>query len=402
MQLLTYSSLYPSAAQPQHGIFVENRLRHIAAIEGVKARVVAPVPWFPLAGARFGRYGGYASIAPQETRFGIDVRHPRYPVIPKIGMSVAPWLMYAATRGVVRALRDDSTGFDVLDAHYFYPDGVAAALLGRSFGRPVVISARGTDVNLLPDFALPRRQILWAASQASAIIAVSEALKRRMVEIGMPAEKITVLRNGVDADLFAPVDRDAARAELGLTGPTLVAVGNVLVSKGQDIAIRSLTILQDTTLLIVGAGADEGAFRHLALDIGVADRVRFVGRVKQEELARYFCAADISVLASMREGWPNVLLESMACGTPVVASGVGGVPEIITAPETGRIMKDRTPEALADAVLSLRAAPPAWQAVRAYSESFGWGATARAQADLYAGVVCGFNPGRERPVTSFS
>ena len=402
MQLLTYSSLYPSAAQPQHGVFVESRLRHITSLEAVSARVVAPVPWFPLSGARFGAYGGYAFIARQEMRFGMDVRHPRYPVIPKIGMSIAPWLMYRATRGMVAALRDDPVGFDVIDAHYFYPDGVAAAMLGRALGRPVVISARGTDVNLLPDYALPRRQILWAAAQASAIISVSEALKQRMIGIGIAAEKITVLRNGVDSDLFAPADRDVVRTELGLTRPTMVAVGNVLVSKGQDVAIRSLTILEDTELLIVGAGADEGSFRSLAHNLNVADRVRFVGRVNQGDLARYFSAADVSVLASLREGWPNVLLESMACGTPVVASNVGGVPEIITRPETGRIMTDRTPQALADAVLSLRAAPPPRQTVRAYAEGFGWGETARAQAALYAGVVSGFRLAGARPVTSLS
>lgn len=402
MQLLTFSSLYPSSAQAQHGIFVENRLRHIAALNGVSARVVAPVPWFPLAGAQFGRYSGYACIADREERFGIDIRHPRYPVIPKIGMSIAPWLMYRATKKLVSRLRDDELGFDVIDAHYFYPDGVAAAMLGRALGRPVVISARGTDVNLIPDYSLPRRQILWAANQASAIIAVSDALKRRMVDIGIAAEKITVLRNGVDSDMFAPMDQAETRSELGLTRPTMVAVGNVLASKGQGIAIRALKILEDTELLIVGSGSHEGSFRALAQKLGVADRVRFVGRVKQGDLPRYFSAADVSLLASQREGWPNVLLESMACGTPVVATNVGGVPEIITKPETGRIMTDRTPQALADAVRSLRADPPDRQAVRAYAEKFGWDETVRAQANLYAGVVSGFNPETACPVTSFS
>jgi glycosyltransferase involved in cell wall biosynthesis len=197
------------------------------------------------------------------------------------------------------------------------------------------------------------------------------------------------------------VDRDAVRSELDLTRPTMVAVGNVLASKGQDIAIRALTILEDTDLMIVGGGADEGSFRTLARTLGVADRVRFIGRLKQEDLPRYFGAADVSVLASVREGWPNVLLESMACGTPVVASNVGGVPEIITRPEAGRIMTDRTPGALADAVRSLRAEPPARETVRAYAERFGWGETVRAQAALYAGVVSGLSPGSACPVTSF-
>lgn len=392
LNILTFSSLYPSNAQPQHGVFVENRLRRIVALGEVEARVVAPVPWFPIAGKRFGRYGAYAEISPAESRYGIPIDHPRYPVIPKIGMSIAPWLMYRATRSLMTQLRDDAIGFDVIDAHYFYPDGVAAAMLGQALGRPVVISARGTDVNLIPDFAAPRRQILQAADAAHAIIAVSDALKRRMVDIGMAAEKITVLRNGVDAALFAPIDRQRVRKELGITRPAMVAVGNVLESKGQDIAIRSLALLDDMELFIVGAGPDEAKFAGLARSLGVADRVRFVGRVPHEKLTRYFNAADVSVLASMREGWPNVLLESLACGTPVVASNVGGVPEIVTTPMVGRIMENRTPEALADAVRDLRSRQTHRSIIRAYAEGFGWEDTARAQAALYAEVAGAVTP----------
>ena len=402
LNLLTFTSLYPSAQQPQHGVFVENRLRHIVALGGVSTRVVAPVPWFPFSGSRFGRYGAYADIADHETRFGIDIVHPRYVVIPKVGMSFAPALMYRATVKMLTKLRDDGEGFDLIDAHYFYPDGVAAAMVGAAIGRPVVISARGTDINLIPDHPAPRRQILQAASRAAAIIAVSEALRIRMIEIGIAPEKIAVLRNGVDTDVFALLDRDRVRRELGLDRPTMVAVGNVLVSKGQDLAIRALALLEDFALMIVGAGPDEAKFRGLAATLGVADRVRFVGRVPQEDLARYYGAADVAVLASMREGWPNVLLESLACGTPVVASNVGAVPEIITTPATGRIMTDRTPEALADAVRSLRAKLPDRNRVRAYAAEFGWEDTARAQKALYADVVATFATPGEPPVSNRS
>lgn len=387
LNILTFSSLYPSNAQPQHGVFVENRLRRIRMLEGVEARVVAPVPWFPLAGKRFGRYGAFSEIAPGESRYGIPIDHPRYPVIPKIGMSIAPWLMFQATKDLMTDLRDDAIGFDLIDAHYFYPDGVAASMLGRALGRPVVISARGTDVNLIPEFTSPRRQILQAAETARAIIAVSEALKRRMVDIGIAADKITVLRNGVDAEQFAPVDRDRVRKELGITRPTMVAVGNVLESKGQDIAIQALVQLKDMDLFIVGAGPDETKFASLAKSIGVSERVRFVGRVPHDELPRYFSAADVSVLASMREGWPNVLLESLACGTPVVASNVGAVPEIITSPLVGRIMAERTPVALANAIRDLRSQDTDRGKIRIHAEGFGWEETARAQAALYVDVA---------------
>lgn len=399
LSILTFSSLYPSNAQPQHGVFVENRLRRIRMLEGIDARVVAPVPWFPFSGKRLGRYGTFAEIAPGESRYGIPIDHPRYPVIPKIGMSIAPWLMFQATKALMKNLRDDAIGFDLIDAHYFYPDGVAAAMLGQALGRPVVISARGTDVNLIPEFASPRRQILQAAETARAIIAVSEALKQRMIEIGIPADKITVLRNGVDAALFAPVDRDSIRKELGITRPAMVAVGNVLESKGQDVAIRALTRLADMDLLIVGAGPDEAKFAGLAESLGVSDRVRFVGRVPHEDLPRYFSAADVSILASMREGWPNVLLESMACGTPVVASNVGAVPEIITTPRVGRIMAQRTPASLADAVRDLLSQETDHGGIRAYAEGFGWEETAGAQAALYAEVAAAATPPVGSPVT---
>lgn len=388
MKLLVYSSLFPNAAQPQHGVFVETRLRKILAAGGVDARVVAPVPWFPLGGSMFGRYRDFALAPRREVRHGIEIDHPRYPVIPRVGMNAAPWLMARATRALVG--RRIAGGAELIDAHYFYPDGVAAARLGAAFGRPVVISARGSDVNLIADYPGPRRRIVAAANRAAAVIAVSDALKRRMVEIGIDAGRITVLRNGVDTDEFAPVDPAAARARLGLTRPALVAVGNVLRSKGQDVAIRALGLLDDMELVIVGAGPDEAAFRRLADSLGVADRVRFAGRRPQAELPLYYSAAEVSLLASAREGWPNVLLESMACGTPAVATDVGGVAEIITAPEAGRIMAAGTPEALAAAVRELRSAAPARDAVRAHAARFGWAEIARAQRALYRQAIDGF------------
>lgn len=387
MKLLVYSSLFPNEAQPQHGIFVETRLRRILAAGGASARVIAPVPWFPFRGSLFGRYGEFARVPRHERRGEVEIDHPRYPVIPAIGMNMAPALMACATRRLVA--RHIADGAELIDAHYFYPDGVAAARLGAALERPVAITARGSDVNLIADHAGPRRQILEAADRAAAIIAVSEALKRRMVEIGIDGARITVLRNGVDTGLFVPTDRAQARAALGLTRPALIAVGNLLQSKGQDVAIRALALLDDMELLIVGAGPDAAAFHRLAGQVGVEDRVRFLGRKPQAELPFYYSAAEVSLLASAREGWPNVLLESMACGTPAVASDVGGVGEIITAPEAGRIMSERTPEALAAAVRELRDAAPPPDAVRAHAARFGWDEIARDQRAIYQRVIEG-------------
>lgn len=150
LRILTFTTLFPNAAQPVNGVFVENRLRHLVAGGGISARVVAPVPWFPFRAARFGAYGAFARVPAYERRHGLSVHHPRFPIIPKIGASLTPALMYAFVKPFISDLIRRDGDFDLIDAHYFYPDGVVAALLGRAFGKPVTITARGTDLNLLP------------------------------------------------------------------------------------------------------------------------------------------------------------------------------------------------------------------------------------------------------------
>ncbi|MGC2522631.1 MAG: glycosyltransferase, partial [Stellaceae bacterium] len=173
MQILTFTTLYPSASRPQHGIFVETRLRKLVESGSVAARVVAPCPWFPIASARFGEYGVMAQVPRRETRHGIEVEHPRYPLLPKIGMSTAPIAVFAALLPVLRRQIAMGRDFALIDAHYFYPDGVAAVLLGRALGRPVVVTARGSDLNLIAGFRVPRRWIRWAAAKAEGLVAVS-------------------------------------------------------------------------------------------------------------------------------------------------------------------------------------------------------------------------------------
>ena len=219
MNLLTYTTLYASTIAPQHGVFVENRLRRIVATGDVTARVVAPVPWFPLGNDVFGHYGKYARIERSEERFGIAIDHPRYLSIPKIGMKLAPRLLY---RGTIERVRRHvaETGAVLIDAHYFYPDGVAAAMIGRALGLPVVITARGSDVNLIAQYEGPRQRIVAAANQSAAVIAVSDALRSRMIEIGIDSDRIHVLRNGVDTEIFAPVPMEVARSRLGIKRPS--------------------------------------------------------------------------------------------------------------------------------------------------------------------------------------
>jgi glycosyltransferase involved in cell wall biosynthesis len=386
MRILTFSTLYPNAEQPGHGVFVETQLRQMLQSGEHQSVVVAPVPWFPSGHPRFGRYAVHARVPRQEERHGIRVLHPRYPVLPKVGMTLAPFLL---ARSVLPAMRRvlERFRFDVIDAHYFYPDGVAAVMLGRRLAKPVVISALGTDVNLIPGYRLPRRMILWAARHAGGMITVARSLKDRLVALGVPDGRIEVLRNGVDLRLFRPVDRETWRRKLGFTRTTLLSVGNLVTHKGHDLAIRALALLPDMNLVVVGNGPERASLAALAEEQGLAERVTFIPVMPQEDLRHYFGAADALVLASSREGWANVLLESMACGTPVIASRVGGTPEVVTAPEAGVLMAERTPQALAAAARRLLASYPDRAATRRYAEGYSWDATTERHLELFQRVV---------------
>jgi glycosyltransferase involved in cell wall biosynthesis len=385
VRLLTFTTLYPNAEQPHHGVFVENRLRHLLASGRAESRVVAPVPWFPLTSPRFGSYAIHARVPRTEDRHGISVDHPRYGLPPKIGMVPAPLLLYWGARRAVERLRRGGYDFDVIDAHYFYPDGVAAALLAREFRKPLVITARGTDINLVPRYAAPRRMIQWAAGQASAMITVCAALKTALSELGVPAERITVLRNGVDLQTFHPIDRVQARAGLGEApaGLLLASVGHLIERKGHHHVIGALPDLPAARLVIAGTGPEKAALEGLATRLGVADRVRFLGHVPHEELAQLYSAADALLLASSREGWANVLLEAMACGTPVVASNIWGTPEVVAVPEAGRLMPELSATGVARAVADLLDAPPDRRATRLYAERFSWDETTAGQLSIF-------------------
>ncbi|MDX6749970.1 glycosyltransferase [Geminicoccaceae bacterium 1502E] len=387
LRLLVTSSLYPSTARPGFGVFVENRLRHLVASGEAAARVVAPVPWTPGAGLLSAERRLLDAEPPAEQRHGIDILRPRYLHLPRIGMSVQPWLLYRALRRTALDLLAAGERFDAIDAHYAYPDGVAAALLARELGLKLVVTARGTDLNLIPRHALPRRWLRLLASRADRLVAVCSALADIWVELGADPGRVQVLRNGVDLDLFRPLPREALRARLGIEGPCLLAVGQLIPRKRPGLLVEALPMLPGVQLLFAGEGPLRGELEAAAAGLGVAARVRFLGAVPHERLPEIYNAADCLALVSEREGWANVLLEAMACGTPVVASAVWGTPEVVTAPEAGCLLQRCDPPAIAAAVRALLAAAPARAATRRYAEGFGWEATTRGQLELFRSLT---------------
>lgn len=386
LEIVTFTTLFPNSMQPNHGVFVENRLHQLIGTAEVLSRVIAPVGWVPFDWKAFGSYAQNARVPRFERRGELSVSHPRVVIVPKVGMLLAPALLYASSLRLLRRLRAERD-FDVIDAHYFYPDGIAAVMLGSALGKPVVITARGTDVNLIPNYRLPRRMIRAAALRAAHVIAVSQALKDAITALGIPSERVTVLRNGVDLQLFHSGAREEARSRLNFSGPTLISVGHLIDRKAHDLVIAALPLLPGYSLVIAGEGPRRPALERQIARLGLTDRVRLVGSISHQGLRDYYVAADALVLASSREGWPNVLLEAMACGTPVVASNLWGNPEVVAAPEAGRLMTERTAAGVAEAVQRLFSDPPERAATRRYAEGFSWDSTSQGQIEIFRRIL---------------
>jgi glycosyltransferase involved in cell wall biosynthesis len=386
ISLLTVTTLFPNEVQKTHGIFVETRLRKVLASGEAVARVLAPIPWLP-AFLDHESLGPIHRVPYHSVREGLEIYHPRYLVVPKIGMAVTPLTLYRAMRRALRRIIDSGQEVDIIDAHYFYPDGVAAVWLAQEFDLPVVVTARGTDLSLIPNFAIPRRMIQRAAAKADGLITVCDALRDSLVRLGVSAERIEVLRNGVDLDLFRPIERVQARVRLGISRRTLGSVGHLIERKGHHHVIQALVEMPDTDLIIIGNGPERRSLETLASQLGVHNRVRFLGSIDQIQLREVYNVLDALVLASSREGWANVLLEAMACGTPVVASPVWGTPEVVTEPEAGVLMPTIDAAGVVAAVKRLFETPPERSATRRFAEGFDWASTTRGQVALFREVL---------------
>jgi glycosyltransferase involved in cell wall biosynthesis len=329
VRILTVTNLYPSAARPVHGVFVEERMTRYAARQGAELRVVAPVPWFPFTSG-FGEYSRIARTPRRETRKGIDVLHPRVPIVPKVGMGLAPFWWRQVLTPLLRRIRTEWP-FDLLDAHYIFPDCVALVEIARRLGVPIVVSARGTDVHLIGDLPGPRERIRDACAAASGVVAVSKALAAHLTRLGVPEGKITVVPNGADVDSFAPPP--SAPLTRRFPGRVLLGIGRLVPQKGFHLAVEAVATLApkypDLTLVFAGSGGERENLTELAERKGIGTRVHFLGEVEHDRIPELLWSADRLILPSFREGYPNVVVEAIAAGTPVVATAIGGIPEIV-------------------------------------------------------------------------
>jgi glycosyltransferase involved in cell wall biosynthesis len=395
MRILTFTTLFPNALEPQHGIFVKTRLQHFLKRHDAEVRVIAPVPYSPPAGPAHWRR--YREVPAAERIDDIEVEHPRFLATPGIGDGFRAKIMAASLkRTLARSVRTFRP--DILDVHYGYPEGVAAWHLRPAFERalgrrlPMTLTCRGTDLNLWPTIKGAGAEIRKMLKGVDRVIAVSEALRQKALELGCPEERAITLRNGVDSELFSPGDKAEARKKLGLPAKARIAlmVGNLVELKGQHLLIDALPRLcreqpeADWHLLLVGKGENREKIEAQAAALGLAAQVIMPGGQPAKTLPDWYRAADVMVLASSREGWPNVVLEAFASGLPVIGTPVGGVPEIFADCPAARLA-ERSVDALTAALLDSRRLETS--AARPHAVKHGWEATVDGMAALFRTLV---------------
>ncbi|QGP77605.1 glycosyltransferase [Sphingobium sp. CAP-1] len=372
LNVLMLSTLFPDISRPNFGVFVERQARELASRPEATVTVIAPVglpPW-PLSLA--GRYAPLRALPRKERWRELTVYRPTFPIIPKFGGRTNVWTMTRAILPLVKRLHAEKP-FDVIDASFFFPDGPVAQRLSKALGIPYSVKARGADIHHWGTQKGTRKLVRQAGDEATGLLAVSDAMRRSMARMGIDADKIRVHYTGVDLDTFEIVDRDAAKAVLGFSGPVVLCVGALIPRKGQDLLVRALPSLPDVTLLLAGQGAYRRTLENLAQELGVERRIGFLGSVPHHKLPRIFAAADVMALPSQSEGLANAWVESLACGTPIVITDVGGARELLDRPEAGRIV-ERTPESIADAIAATLADPPDREKVRDAALRFTWSA----------------------------
>lgn len=343
--ILVLSSLFPSGAAPSNGLFIRERMFRVA--RHANLTVISPVPWFP--GQQLLRIFK-KNYRPQpekvEIQQGITVYFPRFFSFPWILRNLDAFMMYLCCLSLVRRLKNERN-IEIIDSHFTYPDGLAATWLARKTGLKSVITLRGTEI---PHSKIPgrKKQLLKAWNQADRLFSVSDSLRQHAIALGADASKFTVIGNGIDTEKFKPIEKSDAKKRLCIDADTkvLITVGGLVERKGFHRVIACLPHLlkkhPKLVYLIIGGTNAEGNYKSqicaLTEELAVTNHVRFLGTLKPEKLSLPLSAADVFVLSSSNEGWANVILEAMACGTPVIASDVGGNAEVVNSEELGYIV----------------------------------------------------------------
>ena len=346
MKIWVITALFPTKAEPYRGAAIWSTLRELRAYADVEA--FCPLARYPrwLRPKNF----RYHDQRAEPERYGITAQTVEYPAIPWLSRSTNGGTIYRRLRRTV-----PETAPDVILGFYIYPEAYAAVRLGESLGVPVVVSSRGSDLRLIEANPFIQRMTRAAVRKAAGVWCVSSDLAEIAARLGAAPDRVHTIRNGVDGEVFAPRPLQEARAALQVDGQRrlVLFVGWLSALKGVPQLLEAMAQLNrkgdDWDLALIGEGSIEAALRARARELGIEQRVRFVGAQNAQQIATWMNASDYLCLPSDSEGCPNVVVEALSCGTPVVANTVGGIPELMNE-RSGVLMPNNTAVAIAEAL----------------------------------------------------
>lgn len=354
MKILVITNLYPNPVDPLRGIFIGNMVKILR--KKCEIKVISPLPWFPRNKffIRFKKYYHFSQVPEESNITGVTVYYPKYLAIPKMGFLNPVFIFIAIFLKTLKIVKQDK--IDLINAHWIYPDGIAVSWIARLLKKPFILSSRGCDINLYSMFKLRKPQIKNALEKASKVTAISEKQKSIIEGLGIHKNKIIVIKNGVDFKSFDIKDKKKCRDILGINykNKIILFVGQIIEVKGIGFFIEAIKKLKDNKLNgfrveIIGDGNLREGQENIVRDSGLQEFIHFLGEKSREEIPLWYGACDLLCLPSIREGCPNVILEALASGRPVVASNVGGIPELVNE-NNGILFEKEDIERLANAL----------------------------------------------------
>ncbi|MBI2472868.1 MAG: glycosyltransferase family 4 protein [Planctomycetes bacterium] len=385
MKILVFTDMFPSKEEPAAGVFVYELSKAVSYKSQVV--VIHPRLWNPFnIKSRKEKLNNHLHLN------DIEIYRPKLFILP-IGdrLFFRAFAFLIAALPLLRKLRK-TFHFDLIHAHMAGPAGFAAVLLGMLFGKPIIVTVHGSDIHTFPKHLFLRRMVIFTLKRATKVVAVSQSLKDLVSKLIDSQKNILIIRNGSRQEIFFPIDKTTARERLGLPNnkKIILFIGSLIPRKGVDVLLSAFTLLNEKNninLLLIGEGESEPKLKALTKELHIETQVYFIGSKKHDEIPLWLNACDVFCLPSHHEGFPTVIVEAFACGRPVVATKVDGVPEAITNDTVGLLVEPNNSEALASALNKALEKEWDYQTIAEYGKRFSWDTIAEEYLELYKNAV---------------
>lgn len=395
MKILVLSHMYPSRFNEVSGIFVHQQVKELRE-QGCEVKVISPVPWTPFPINKLkAKWKAYSKIPNYEEREKILVNYPRYLAFPKSYLfEYSGYSMYWSIKNILRKIYKHFS-FNLIHAHTLLPDGFAGTLLKKRIGVPLIVTIHGSDLLIYP--YQNKRTLFYSLNvlkKASKIITVSSHLKNKCCnEFNAPEEKIKVIPSGYNNRIFNFKLTDFNKRKIN-NRFIILFVGHIIRAKGIFDLLNAIEIIRKLdqniykriSWVIVGQGTDMMEFKKRLTAFNINNDVKVVGEVPHEKISKYMENADFIILPSWSEGLPATLVEAMGCGLPIIATEVGGIPELINK-DIGILVEPKNPEELAKGII--KAISKDWNRkfISEYAKRYTWKKNAEKMIKIYKEVL---------------